>query len=67
MGPIMNYLESVLPDDAIMTNGAGNFATWMHRFHRFRRFNTQAAPTSGSMGYGLPAASAPRRCSPSAR
>lgn len=56
MGPIMNYLESVLPDDAIMTNGAGNYATWLHRFHRFRRFGTQGAPTSGSMGYGLPAA-----------
>jgi acetolactate synthase-1/2/3 large subunit len=56
MGPIMNYLESVLPDDAIMTNGAGNYATWLHRFHRFRRYGTQGAPTSGSMGYGLPAA-----------
>ena len=56
MGPIMTYLESVLPEDAILTNGAGNYATWMHRFHRFRRFATQAAPTSGSMGYGTPAA-----------
>ena len=54
MGPIMDYLEKVLPDDAIIANGAGNFATWMHRFHRFRRFATQAAPTSGSMGYGVP-------------
>ena len=42
----------MLPDDAIITNGAGNYATWVHRFHRFRRFGTQAAPTSGSMGYG---------------
>ena len=56
MGPIMAYLEKVLPDDAIMTNGAGNYATWLHRFHRFRRFATQAAPTSGSMGYGTPGA-----------
>jgi acetolactate synthase-1/2/3 large subunit len=55
MGPIVDYLEGVLPQDAIICNGAGNFATWMHRFHRFRRYNTQAAPTSGSMGYGLPA------------
>ena len=55
MGPIMDYLEGVLPQDAIICNGAGNFATWMHRFHRFRHFNTQAAPTSGSMGYGVPA------------
>ena len=51
----MSHLEAVLPEDAIICNGAGNFATWMHRFHRYRRFNTQAAPTSGSMGYGLPA------------
>ncbi|MBX3596824.1 MAG: thiamine pyrophosphate-binding protein [Rhizobiaceae bacterium] len=56
MGPIMAYLETVLPDDAILTNGAGNYATWVHRFHRFRRYSSQAAPTSGSMGYGLPAA-----------
>ncbi|MER2536311.1 MAG: thiamine pyrophosphate-binding protein [Rhizobiaceae bacterium] len=55
MGPIMAWLEDTLPEDAIICNGAGNFATWMHRFHRYRRFNTQAAPTSGSMGYGLPA------------
>lgn len=56
MGPIMNWLEKVLPEDAILTNGAGNYATWVHRFHRFRRFATQGAPTSGSMGYGTPAA-----------
>lgn len=56
MGPIMSHLESVLPEDAVATNGAGNFATWLHRFHRFRRYATQAAPASGSMGYGVPAA-----------
>lgn len=64
MGPIMSYLETVLPEDAIMTNGAGNYATWLHRFHRFRRFATQAAPTSGSMGYGLPAAVAAKQIHP---
>jgi acetolactate synthase-1/2/3 large subunit len=64
MGPIMTYLESVLPDDAIMTNGAGNYATWVHRFHRFRRYGTQAAPTSGSMGYGTPAAVAAKTLFP---
>ncbi len=56
MGPIMNFLEKELADDAIICNGAGNYATWVHRFRRFRRFATQAAPTSGSMGYGVPAA-----------
>ena len=56
MGPIMAWLEDNLPDDAILTNGAGNYATWVHRFHRFRNYATQGAPTSGSMGYGTPAA-----------
>jgi acetolactate synthase I/II/III large subunit len=56
MGEIMNWLEENLEPDTIMTNGAGNYATWLHRFHRFQHFATQAAPTSGSMGYGLPAA-----------
>jgi len=55
MGAIMAHLEKVVGEDTIFTNGAGNFATWVHRFHRFRRFATQAAPTSGSMGYGPPA------------
>ncbi|RUZ29300.1 MULTISPECIES: thiamine pyrophosphate-binding protein [unclassified Mesorhizobium] len=64
MGPIMNYLEKMLPDDAILTNGAGNYATWVHRFHRFRRFATQGAPTSGSMGYGTPAAVAAKELFP---
>jgi acetolactate synthase I/II/III large subunit len=56
MGPIMRWLRDTLPDDVIITNGAGNFSVWVHRFFRFRRFGTQLAPTSGSMGYGLPAA-----------
>ncbi len=64
MGPIMAHLEQVLPEDVIICNGAGNFATWMHRYHRYRRFNTQAAPTSGSMGYGLPAGVAAKRLFP---
>ncbi|WP_428688706.1 thiamine pyrophosphate-binding protein [Roseibium sp.] len=56
MAGVMEWLEANLAENAICTNGAGNYATWLHRFHRFRRFATQAAPTSGSMGYGLPAA-----------
>jgi acetolactate synthase-1/2/3 large subunit len=64
MGPIMEWLEANTKPDTIFTNGAGNYATWVHRFHRFRRFNTQAAPTSGSMGYGLPAAVAAKRLFP---
>ncbi len=58
MGEIIAWLDEHCPSDAIFTNGAGNFATWLHRFHRYRGFGTQLAPTSGSMGYGFPAASA---------
>ena len=64
MNKVMEYLEANLPADAIMTNGAGNYATWLHRFHRFTRFGTQLAPTSGSMGYGLPAAVGAKRVWP---
>lgn len=64
MGPIMDWIEGNTRADTIFTNGAGNYATWLHRFHRFRQFNTQAAPTSGSMGYGLPAAVAAKALFP---
>lgn len=53
-----------LPADAVISNGAGNYAAWLHRFHRVTRYGTQAAPTSGSMGYGLPAAIAAKRLFP---
>jgi acetolactate synthase I/II/III large subunit len=53
---IVRWLDERLPADAIVTNGAGNYATWMHRVFRYRRFRSQLAPYSGSMGYGVPAA-----------
>jgi len=56
LSEVILWLDEHLPADAIITNGAGNFATWVHRFHRYRRLGTQVAPTSGSMGYGFPAA-----------
>ncbi len=56
LGEIVAWLRGRLPDDAIITNGAGNYSVWVHRFFRHRRPGTQLAPTSGSMGYGLPAA-----------
>ena len=56
MGQVMATLRDLDDPDMIVTNGAGNYSGWVHRFHRFRRFGTQVAPTSGSMGYGLPAA-----------
>lgn len=56
MGDIVRHLREILPQDAIVTNGAGNYTVWIHRFYRYRRFGTQLAPTAGSMGYGVPAA-----------
>ena len=55
-GKVMVWLRERLPADAIICNGAGNFTIWIHRYYRFRNFGTQLAPTSGSMGYGPPAA-----------
>ncbi len=64
LGKVLKQLEAKLPGDAIITNGAGNYATWVHRFYRFNAFGTQLAPTSGSMGYGVPAAVAASRIDP---
>jgi acetolactate synthase-1/2/3 large subunit len=57
-------LDDALPGDAIVTNGAGNYATWMHRLHRYRGFRTQLAPYVGAMGYGVPAAIAAKLVHP---
>ncbi|MFP5405371.1 MAG: thiamine pyrophosphate-dependent enzyme, partial [Gammaproteobacteria bacterium] len=61
---VVQTLERLVPADAIITNGAGNFATWVHRFWPFREYGTQLAPTSGSMGYGVPAAVGAKRLRP---
>lgn len=59
MPAIVATLQQHLPADAVLTNGAGNFASWMHRFYRHhglaKGFKTQLAPTNGAMGYGVPA------------
>jgi acetolactate synthase-1/2/3 large subunit len=60
----MAALRERLPDDAILTNGAGNFTVWAHRFYEFHRYPTQLAPRSGSMGYGVPAAVAAKAVHP---
>lgn len=60
----MRAMRQRLPDDAILTNGAGNFAVWAHRFFPFHGYRTQLAPTSGAMGYGLPAAIAAKLAYP---
>ena len=56
MSGVVSWLSENLTEDAIVTNGAGNYAAFVHRHFRFRRYGTQVGPTSGSMGYGLPAA-----------
>ncbi|MDB5680828.1 MAG: acetolactate synthase large subunit, partial [Sphingomonas bacterium] len=63
-GEVMLWLRDRLPPDAVICNGAGNFASWIHRYYRFRDFGTQLAPTSGSMGYGLPAGVMAKRQKP---
>lgn len=64
MSEVIRHLAEALPADAIITNGAGNFAAWLHRFHRHRAMHTQLAPTSGAMGYGYPAAVAAKSVHP---
>jgi len=56
MWRIMLWLDERLPDDAILTNGAGNYTVWVHRLYRYRGFRTELAPYSGAMGYGVPSA-----------
>ena len=59
MPAIVRTISQLLPEDAVLTNGAGNFASWVHRFHKHhglaKGVRTQLAPTVGSMGYGVPA------------
>jgi acetolactate synthase I/II/III large subunit len=56
LGEVMVWLRDNLPPDAVITQGAGNFSGWVHRFYRVRKFGGLVGATSGSMGYGLPAA-----------
>lgn len=56
MAAVVQHLSESLPDDAILTNGAGNYSVWLHRFYQYRTGRTELATTCGAMGYGLPAA-----------
>ncbi|MBK4734352.1 thiamine pyrophosphate-binding protein [Noviherbaspirillum pedocola] len=56
MAAVMSHLNHVLPENAIVSNGAGNYAVWVHQFYQYRKPRTQLAPTCGAMGYGFPAA-----------
>jgi acetolactate synthase-1/2/3 large subunit len=64
MADVMAAIKAALPENAIVTNGAGNYTVWVHRFLNYRTHRTQLAPISGSMGYGLPAAVAAARMHP---
>jgi len=61
---IVNHVSNWAPDDAIITNGAGNYAGFVRRYHQYRGYRSQLAPTSGSMGYALPSAIAGKLARP---
>lgn len=64
MVEVVSYLNNTLPDDAVVTNGAGNYTVWVHQFYQYRQARTQLAPTCGAMGYGFPAAIAAKLRAP---
>jgi acetolactate synthase I/II/III large subunit len=55
MSELVHSLRKRLPPETIIANGAGNFSIWVHRFYQYTGFRTQLGPTSGAMGYGVPA------------
>jgi len=61
---VIATVSEMLPEDAFVTNGAGNYAAFVHRYFQYKGYRTQLAPTSGSMGYGLPAAIAAKLSDP---
>jgi acetolactate synthase I/II/III large subunit len=64
LAEVIRTASAVLPEDAIITNGAGNYAAFLHRYFEYKGYRTCLAPTSGSMGYGLPAAIAAKLAHP---
>jgi acetolactate synthase-1/2/3 large subunit len=64
MSEVILYLKKRLPEGSILTNGAGNFTLWAHRFYQYTGFRTQLGPTSGAMGYGVPAGVAAKLVNP---
>jgi acetolactate synthase-1/2/3 large subunit len=64
---VVAALQEVLPEDTVMTNDAGNFATFLHRYWRYNHPRTQLAPANGAMGYGVPAAIAAKLAAPERR
>ena len=64
MADVMRTVSELLPENGIVTNGAGNYAAFVHRYFEYKGYRTCLAPTSGSMGYGLPAAIAAKLAHP---
>lgn len=64
LGEVVAFLRKRLPEGSIVTNGAGNYSGWVHRFYQYTGFRTQLAPTNGAMGYGVPAAVAAKLVHP---
>ena len=64
MADVIRAVSELLPENGIVTNGAGNFAAFVHRYFQYKGYRTCLAPTSGSMGYGLPAAIAAKLAHP---
>src|SRR5579875_323794 len=64
LAAVMAQLQALLPRDAIVTNGAGNYTGWLQRYLRFHAWGAQLAPAYGTMGYGVPAALAAALCKP---
>ena len=64
MSEVVLFLRKRLPPASIITNGAGNFSLWVHRFYQYTGFRTQLGPTSGAMGYGVPSAVAAKLVHP---
>lgn len=64
MADVICHIRETMPENTVLTNGAGNYSVWLHRFHRHRAYRTQLAPTSGSMGYAVPAAIAAKLAAP---
>jgi len=63
-GKVVTHIDQHTPDDTIITNGAGNYCVWVNGYYQYRGYGTQLAPTSGSMGYGTPAAVAAKLVHP---
>jgi acetolactate synthase-1/2/3 large subunit len=64
LAEVVRTVSDLLPENGIVTNGAGNYAAFVHRYTRYKGYKSQLAPTSGSMGYGLPAAIAAKLADP---